>query len=279
MSQNNALVISPTGRDFVCQGKWLAGKRAFDIMLVNYSDTPNKHREFADFYYETPGFKLEIISKAVTAHADIVRSYDTVWLPDDDLRIETEAINRLFEIFHGYRLALAQPAVGNYNLSHLITKRRVYSVLRYVNAVEMMCPMFRTDVLFALLDTFCLTRSGWGVEWVWSERLAQKNIAVIDAVSVHHTRPIESTGPYYARLALTGISAPHEEEELLQRLRLRARHREFRCVFRERWRPLKWLRPIVDLGIVLFRYGLLWSRPLRELVGATRANRLRRRPR
>lgn len=67
-------------------------------------------------------------------------------------------------------------------------------MLRYTNFVEMMVPCFSREALGKVLFTFNENETGWGTETHWPLLIhaSPNDMAVIDAVSVVHTRPIRS---------------------------------------------------------------------------------------
>lgn len=196
-------------------------------MLVNYGRLPGRGRRYADHYSRARGFKLEVLDQAIREHRDLVDQYDAVWLPDPDLSIRAREIDALFAIFHEFALDLAQPAVANEHWSHPITRRDPACHLRFVNFVEIMCPLFRRGLLWEALDSFRLNRSGWGVDWYWSQRFRYRRLAIIDAVGVVHTRRMRRRGRYYRRLRSLGISAHREMEDLIRRHRIETRFEEY----------------------------------------------------
>ena len=200
-------------------------------MLINYSDAPGKYRNGSDYYFEAKGFKFEITKDAIDANADLVRQYDFIWLPDNDLAISTNKINALFHLCRDYNLELAQPAVRNNFVTHTTTIRRPHCILRYVNFVELMCPMFSKASLFQVLDTFKLNRSEFGIDWIWAERLKSKRIAIIDAVNVYHCKKVFS-GEYYKKLRALGISQKDESSEIFRKFGLQPHYEEYGRVFK-----------------------------------------------
>ena len=58
----------------------------------------------------------------------------------------------------------------------------------------MMVPCFSREALNKVLFTFNENETGWGTETHWAELInaSQRDMAVIDEVSVVHTRPIQS---------------------------------------------------------------------------------------
>jgi len=63
--------------------------------------------------------------------------------------------------------------------------------LRFVNFVEMMCPVFSASMLSRALPLFSV-KLETGIDLLWCRLLdeAHYKFAVIDAVSVRHTRPV-----------------------------------------------------------------------------------------
>jgi len=212
------LVICSVG-DNSYHRRWLRGaRRDFDVMLIYYGLAKDMFKEDADYYFQINGglFKLERIAAAVVKSYDVVRAYDAVCLPDDDISMDASAVNRLFALFRKYDLDLAQPAVAGGTLSWPITAQNRYCVLRYVNFIEMMCPVFRSRILLEQVHTFNLNRSGWGVDFLWSKNLQERRLAIIDAVGMHHGRNISrGEREYYRQLAKIGIK-PGEELDTMR---------------------------------------------------------------
>ena len=145
--------------------------------------------------------------------------YDAIWTPDDDLSISTDDINRLFAVFHEFQLDLAQPAMVEAN--YPIHYPHPFSRLRYVAFVEIGLTLFRRSVLLELLGTFKLTRSGWGLDLLWAQRLLGRRVAVIDEAIVRHMRPVDYwNGPYYRRLRELGVDPWEEMRRIIDRYSL-----------------------------------------------------------
>jgi hypothetical protein len=76
--------------------------------------------------------------------------------------------------------------------------------------IEVMAPCFSGSMLRKALPFLNANLSGWGLDWIWS-RLADdpvNGIAIIDTVSVRHTRPVG--GPNYKHLQEKGVAAKDE---------------------------------------------------------------------
>jgi hypothetical protein len=189
--QRQFLIICRVG-DRSLHAHWLAGaNRNFDVYLSYFGDEPNKYQNDCEFYDMTKGPKWPILAKIIADNPDLLSAYSAVWLPDDDLLIDTDSINRMFNLFAGLQLDLAQPALSVD--SHVIYKELIVrnnSLVRYVNFVEVMAPIFSQKCLQAIKHTFSQSVSGWGLDNLWPVLLDYKNMAVIDATPIVHTRPL-----------------------------------------------------------------------------------------
>lgn len=216
-STRRNLVISPVGAGSV-HASWLddAEARSFDVFLVDYSDGMDAARNDADHYLRRRGFKWELIDHVLREQGDLVRRYDRIWCPDCDIRSDTRSINRLFALFERYQLQLAQPAISAGEISFQFVRQRPDVVLRYSPFVEVMCPLFTREALFRVQPTLLESRSGWGLDWLWSRIFQAGEMAVIDAVGVEHTGRL-SRGENYQNLAKLGVEPGQEFERIVAR--------------------------------------------------------------
>ena len=162
--------------------------RNFDILLIYFGTDPEKYKQDADYYLQTSGlFKFENIRLAHDTFRGVIKDYEAIWLPDNDILTDTDSINRLFNLFNELKLDLAQPAIALESQANwTITIQNIFCELRYVNFVETMCPLFNIESFNKVLDTFTLVRSGWGLDFLWPQILKGKKIAIIDSIAVFH---------------------------------------------------------------------------------------------
>ena len=121
------------------------------------------------------------------------RDYDRIWLPDDDILTSQNVINQMFDVAHGVGLDLFAPALdatSYYAHFDMLQNRSFFG--RWVGFVEIMVPGFSRTALETLLPTLDLSETGWGLglDSVWPKLLNYRNVGVIDALTVTHTRPI-----------------------------------------------------------------------------------------
>ncbi|MCH7345175.1 hypothetical protein LZ017_17470 [Pelomonas sp. CA6] len=217
------LVILRAGDGSLHRG-WIAEpNRDFDLLISYYGKQPGTHEAEADYYEHRPGPKWSCIAELLAENPALLDRYEAFWFPDDDLAATTESLNRMFALFHGLNLALAQPALtpdSYYSWDTLL--QRPEFLVRHVAFVEVMAPLFERSALRACVGTFSKSRSGWGLDWVWptlAGRGRPDAIAIIDATPVKHTRPLG--GDLYRNNP--EMDPRRDEERLLQEYGLEGR--------------------------------------------------------
>jgi hypothetical protein len=193
----NNLIISPVG-DNSLHNNWI--NKDFDLVLLYYEnneDTARSYTNHTPYVYVAKGEKYHLLKSFIQDNIEFISKFDYIWLPDDDVDISPENINRLFNISKEYNLSISQPAMDGY-VSHEITKPVPNSLLRYTNFVEVLAPLFNKETLLKVYNTFDLNYSSWGYDYLWPHLLnyPQNSIAIIDDIVMTHTRPV---GQNYSR--------------------------------------------------------------------------------
>lgn len=188
------LVVLRAG-DRSLHGQWIAGPvRDFDLFISYYGNEPDRYRADTPLWEARKGPKWPCIGDLLQAQPALVERYDAFWFPDDDLAVDTATINRMFALFRGFALVLAQPALTPESFrAHPMLLQRPGHVLRHTGFVEVMAPIFEREALRTCLPSFSRSRSGWGLDWVWPRLLGaerRQSIAILDATPVWHTRPL-----------------------------------------------------------------------------------------
>lgn len=186
------LVFTSAGRHANCRS-WLKGKRNFDIWITNYSEDEHGLAEFADYYAKRQGGKFPNLYHAYKSNPEIFERYEAIFVSDDDLEISASKISYLFDTLLEYNLDVLQPAFSQFGKwSHKITRAQLFSYLRYVNFVEVTCPLFRTDRLVEFLTIYDPVLVGWGTDHWFMQTLVSDHkhkAAIVDAVVV--TNPFD----------------------------------------------------------------------------------------
>ena len=207
-------------------GAWLDGgweSRSFD-MLCSYYDEAAFHAHKPRPGLEAvlvKGGKWDGIAATLTGRPDLL-AYDHYWFPDDDIAATLDDINRIFDLTRFFGLAVSQPALTRDSyFSHVHVLRCDGFLLRFTNHVEVMAPCLSRETLMACLPLMGLSKSGYGLDWIWTMLRPAPNqtAAVLDAVTVRHTRPVgsqlartmddaETAAERIRLLALSGLSGP-----------------------------------------------------------------------
>lgn len=213
------LVIVRAGEESLHE-QWLLGpgERNWDLIVSYFGDDPERFRADDVRRIDSKGPKWPALHHLLNHEiADELDRYDYIWLPDDDLAADTASINTLFDYCARFDLSLAQPALSEDGyVWHGITRVVRGSGLRYTNFVEVMAPCFSRAFLARCAPGFDGTSTGWGLDYLWPRMVdGPEEIAVIDAVTVRHTRPFG--GPNLAAARASCDSPDEEFEQFLVR--------------------------------------------------------------
>lgn len=190
---NKNIIIIACG-DNSLHANWLSKNSNFDIAVIYYGSDINKFNEYSNsstYSLMLKGEKWFLINEFINKNITKLVDYKYFWFPDDDLKSDTDSINNLFEINTKYQLDLSQPALDGH-VSHEIVKKVNGCLLRYTNFVEIICPLMSYSCLLKLKNTFTLTKTGWGIDFLWTKLLnyPTNKIAIIDDIVVTHTKPV-----------------------------------------------------------------------------------------
>jgi len=189
------LVISRIGPDSL-HSEWLevAGRGGVNFLLSSY-DAALAPIEHPAVRFETrTGTKVAGYAAILRDHAELIGNYRYVALFDDDLSIDAKSLLSLFELIDAHGFKIAQPALDHESFfTYACLLRHHGQMLRHVNFIEMMCPIFRSDILLDLAPLFDLGFES-GIDLVWSAIVHQTpgDFAVIDSLPVRHSRPVGS---------------------------------------------------------------------------------------
>jgi hypothetical protein len=166
--------------------------RSWDLAISFYGEgQPDWGQEY---FHVAKGPKFYPIYLWLSANPQILRHYDYIWLPDDDILTTWKNVDDLFQICRDYDLQLAQPALTDDSFRNFpVLFQDPNCLLRFTVFVESMVPMFRADALRLCMPVMQEpTIYGWGHDWIWPMLLGYppNKIAVIDSCAVKHTRPL-----------------------------------------------------------------------------------------
>lgn len=190
--KKNAVFV-PVGKDSLHR-QLLKGDADFDLHLLIYDGSYNKFCNDSDFVACDAGYKMDMTYRYLHRNPELFEKYEYFFLLDDDIVISTEDVNRLFSMMREYQLKIAQPSLVMSYYTYKHTAFHPFYILRYTNFVEMMMPCFSRDALKVVLPTFEQKIRWCGIEMHWPVLIGSNHndMAIVDAVSAKHTRPVQS---------------------------------------------------------------------------------------
>ncbi len=214
MKRNVVLSVSGNNSFF---RRFLGKNDNFDLIILFYENDEKVFDQLKSEgfnIYKCNGEKWNVLHKFFLDHNELFDKYDNFWFPDDDILIDSESINILFNLHSLLDLWISQPSILGYT-SHDITKHDPSYVLRYTNFVEIMCPLMSCNTLKFILNTFNLNESGWALDFLWPKLLnfPKDRIAIIDYVQAFHTR---KAGSAYSRFK--SRQTPHQQADFLMKM-------------------------------------------------------------
>lgn len=226
LERRKNLVISAVG-DSSLHRYWIPQKHSnYDLFLIYYGDGKG-YPDDAKYHVYRKGSKFNLIADILDEHKD-VSTYKYIWIPDDDIHLAPDEIDKLFEVAREFDLWICQPSLmGWYGLAP--TLNHAHCRLRYTNYVEIMCPCFKNDVLHRCKNSFRENKSGWGIDALWNVILGHPTdrLAIVDDVIATHTRPIGGGDMYKNQLNSEKLDpAMREAAELYHKFDLCAENYE-----------------------------------------------------
>ncbi|WOH53672.1 DUF707 domain-containing protein [Bradyrhizobium sp. sBnM-33] len=192
--------------------------RNWDLQLSTYLDD-NAAFTQGDFPLSVDrGTKWDSVFRFFRDSPGLLDQYEYVFFPDDDLVFQTGDIGRIFGLCRHYNLYIAQPALDPSSYySHPILLKCPAFKLRFINYIEPMAPCIKASYLRDLLPYVEKHFTGWGIDHIWALLMADPpfRAAVLDEVSVVHTRPFE-TGAIYASFKAMKADPRVELKEVME---------------------------------------------------------------
>ena len=122
--------------------------------------------------------------------------FDFFWLPDDDIETDGSVVDTMFQMACDHGLAECQPSLSRQSyFTHFIFSQCHAFRLRYTNHIEITLACLSKAMFRRVLPMFETMTRRFGLDYIWC-RLPVSGAfrsAILDTVSVFHTRPIGST--------------------------------------------------------------------------------------
>mmetsp|Transcript_24666 Transcript_24666/g.39764 ORF Transcript_24666/g.39764 Transcript_24666/m.39764 type:complete len:501 (-) Transcript_24666:206-1708(-) len=210
--RNKFLVFSSVGNRCLeaVKNAWLSepNVKIFDLVLVFYAATARNavFRELRQYAQSIPGITLHVRKGykwpnfrwwLLESSGDMLRYYSHIWVADDDLLMDTRAINQMFlTLAANPAIQIASPAFSSDSagLWRFHDRHNPHFILRYTNFVECLGPVLSSAVLDNELFRRCLkaTRTGYYLDSAFYpiSGSSTSGMAIVDvAVCTHPERP------------------------------------------------------------------------------------------
>ena len=266
------LVFTSAGNRNAVPG-WLAADRDFDLWVVWYANGPDILDSCADYYLRRAGSKFQNLHYCYHRWPDLFERYEAIMVMDDDIRLASSKIDRLFKLRSQHDLWALQPAFSPLGkLSHAITRVKRANQMRFTDFIEMTCPLFRTDKLIDFLDVYDPRLVGWGCDWWFLHSMGSDlrgRVAVIDSIVCTNPRDSWKQGGFRE---IDRLQSTEKRRETWEQIR-EANHidnevrgqNEFTTIVRSGWTrwamlligQLEWLSVVAARSVVHGISGLL----------------------
>jgi len=211
--ERSLLVFVQCGQGF--DAPYLEAPRGFDVLL-NYYEEASVHPN-ADIAVLQAGTKTTAVRRLMELRPDLLLRYQAVLFLDDDVEIDTQAIEALFRTMAAEKLDLAQPALtADSATAYPFLKRpSIGAGVTRVSSVEIMAPALTRRALESASWAFAESVSGWGSDLLLGPAVraacGPKSVGIIGSVAIRHTAPVDlAAGAFYALLRRYGVDPGHE---------------------------------------------------------------------
>jgi|GEM_PF-4580694 len=183
---------------------------SFDCFVeISYSQYPGATKFLA--YY--------LLSRE---YPDLIEKYDYVCFMDDDVNISVESINNLFDFGKDLNLNCFQASLtSDSNAEWPILKENTNfypNNLRFVNAVEVMAPVYSRNIIKKTIPYFRRSISTWGIDLivghVCNSFFYDSPVVCTNILIEHRKKSNQDDGAFYKMLKGLGID-PRKEMNLL----------------------------------------------------------------
>lgn len=171
----------------------------FDVAVFDYSGAiRDELASRAHLYAVGKGTKFNALQQLHQLLPGYLGQYESVWVCDDDLILEHGDARNLTLLVKNFGLKVISPAHSEHGkMSHeLMLPFNGNHLFRYVNFVEMGCPMFGTQHLIDFLSVYDGSLDGWGIDWWYLNEFNARDLPVAGIVdSVIFLNPHDKDKP------------------------------------------------------------------------------------
>lgn len=184
------MVFSSVGNNTSFDRLWVGDHMNYDIYVIYYGNDDeiyNMYKDKVTFIEKRKGSKFHNLKYFYDTYPDIISTYERFFILDDDIIMNVNDINTMFELSRKYNLKICAPSfLPQSKISHKLTLHKPGLLLRYTNFVEMNTPLFSVEALHKLMKVFDYSIIGWGTDYLYIVCNGiddQKSYAIIDSIT------------------------------------------------------------------------------------------------
>jgi len=191
----------------ICESELFGPERLYDVVINDYTGS-NTNPQEAEYKLSYDEWKYKQIYNRLK---DVAFNYKAIAIFDDDIKVSTDDINKLFVLgdtsqFNIWQAALTKDSYSSWQHHY----QKPNSHVRLTNTMEIMMPFFSQSALKTCWESFNLNYCAWGLDVAWTHLLKGQNIMVVDSIPVTHTRPMRG----HTRIMPSGLP-PYLEAEIV----------------------------------------------------------------
>lgn len=203
MAELKNLVVVRAG-DASLHPSWLSmekGVRTWQLHISYFGERPSPFGELPEgvSLSHEKGSKYHGLAACLAKYPDWLDRYERIAFPDDDLQASRAGWNEVFGILAEADVSLGQPSLDPLSFfSHPVTLCRPRYLYRETDFIEVMAPVFRTDLLKQCLPLFTENVTSWGLDYLFVRQARESGgrIAIVDAANFLHTRRVGKGDQY-----------------------------------------------------------------------------------
>lgn len=204
--ENDYLIFIRSGKSHLLVND--GGSRNFDLALNLYAYPENNN--FEEYKFVFSGGINKYMAAMQFLDQDIISRYIGFMYLDDDIEITYTQLSSFLTYCDKSKLKLAQPSLSlDSYCNYGFLRNAGDKGHREVPLVEVMCPYFSQDVQLRVINTFDLSFSSWGLDFLWA-KLSGITPVVIDEYQVRHAKPFNPNGAFYKYMKSIGVSPGKE---------------------------------------------------------------------
>ena len=166
--------------------QWVADRPDFDVWVTYYGERADPELPPVQRLDRSKGSKFQNLHRVWRRQRRTLASYEKVFVLDDDIRLSTGSINRLFRCLDETGVRVLQPAFDpRGKISHPITRARAGTRFRRVDFVEVGVALFRAEHLWRFLEVYDPRLPCMGIDWWYSAHLGlarDGGAAIVDEI-------------------------------------------------------------------------------------------------